>query len=414
MQTDCFPTALAEWPKVPIAELGEINPRYPIDKSQDYPFVEMASVGENFAGILKFDMRRTAGSGLARFKADDTLFAKITPCPENGKVAFVAAVPGPLDTGLGSTEFIVLSPRAVAEPRFLYHLVCSHAVRGRAIARMEGSTGRQRVPDSVFANRLMVPAPPRSEQAAIAQTLDAVDLTIEETRKVVRRAEASQDAALEDAFMNLDAATHRLGEFVAETRYGTSRAANDETRGKPVLRIPNVVEDRLVLDDLAYVDLPAEDIGRLRLRDGDLLLVRTNGNPSYVGRSAVFHAPDDRTWVYASYLIRVRLRRQLLPEFVNAYLGLERGRRELLQRVTTSAGNHNINANSVKLIRIPIPSHADQRKIAETASAFREYRAALRSKEEALRAFKRTLAHDLLTGSIRVGADMYAGPQVAT
>ena len=159
MQTDCFPTASSDWPKVPIAELGEVNLRYPIDKGRDYPFVEMASVGENFAGILKFDLRRPAGSGLARFKTHDTLFAKITPCPENGKVAFVTALPGPLGLGLGSTEFIVLSARPTAEARFLYHLVCSHAVRGRAIARMEGSTGRQRVPGSVFANRLMVPVP---------------------------------------------------------------------------------------------------------------------------------------------------------------------------------------------------------------------------------------------------------------
>ena len=201
---------------------------------------------------------------------------------------------------------------------------------------------------------------------------------------------------------------------MAEMRYGTSRASNDATRGNPVLRIPNVVGDRLVLDDLAYVDLPAQDVERLHLRDGDLLLVRTNGNPSYVGRSVVFRPPDDRTWVYASYLIRVRLRRELLPGFVNAYLGLERGRRELLQRVTTSAGNHNINENSVRVIQIPIPPVADQRRIAEAADAFRQYCAVIRTKEDALRALKRTLAHGLLTGNVRVGAAMHAVPQVPT
>lgn len=84
------------------------------------------------------DTRKMEGSGLSRFKVGDTLFAKITPCPENGKVAFVDSLPAEL--GIGSTEFIVLAPRDDCNPRFLYHLVCSHAVRGRAAARMEGST----------------------------------------------------------------------------------------------------------------------------------------------------------------------------------------------------------------------------------------------------------------------------------
>jgi type I restriction enzyme, S subunit len=128
-----------------VSALADVNPRYPAKKGRKYPFVEMASVGENFAGILKFDLRQLEGSGLSRFKVSDTLFAKITPCPENGKVAFVNTMSAEL--GLGSTEFIVLSPKAETDPLFLFHLACSHAVRGRAAARMEGSTGRQRVPE---------------------------------------------------------------------------------------------------------------------------------------------------------------------------------------------------------------------------------------------------------------------------
>jgi type I restriction enzyme S subunit len=116
MQTDCFPNAIA-WSKAPVSALAEINPRYPLRKDREYPFIEMAAVGENFGGILSLDTRKFEGSGLARFKARDTLFAKITPCPENGKVAFVASLPG--DFGLGSTEFIVLSPKPRCHPRFL-------------------------------------------------------------------------------------------------------------------------------------------------------------------------------------------------------------------------------------------------------------------------------------------------------
>jgi hypothetical protein len=206
----------------------------------------------------------------------------------------------------------LLSPRADTVARFLYHLVCAHDFRGRAAARMEGSTGRQRVPDEVFTKRLLVPLPNRDEQAAIARIVDAVDMALERTRAAVERAREFMRSVLEDAFEKLNAPRRFLRDFTTDVRYGTSKASSERGWGNPVLRIPNVVGDRLELSDLAFVELAAGDVERLRLQDGDLLLVRTNGNPNYVGRSVVFTHPDARLWVYASYLIRVRLKASYL------------------------------------------------------------------------------------------------------
>jgi type I restriction enzyme S subunit len=153
MQNDCFPDAIGDWDKQPVGFLAKVNPRYPVKKGRQLPFVEMAAVDEQFGGIQRIDTRIMEGSGFSRFKVDDTLFAKITPCPENGKIAFVHTLPD--EVGIGSTEFIVLSPKEQCNPRFLYHLVCDYAVRGRATSRMEGSTGRQRVPDDVFEKRAL-------------------------------------------------------------------------------------------------------------------------------------------------------------------------------------------------------------------------------------------------------------------
>ena len=402
MQNDCFPDAIAEWSKGPVAALAVVNPRYAMKKGRQYPFVEMAAVGENFAGILQFATRPLEGSGLSRFKVGDTLFAKITPCPENGKVAFVEGLPAE-GGGLGSTEFIVLSPRPGANPRFLYHLACCHEVRGRAAARMEGSTGRQRVPDEVFIRRLLVPLPDNEEQAAIARVLDAADMALRSTRAAVERARELERSLLEHAFEKLEAPRRPLSDFATDVRYGTSKASSERGWGNPVLRIPNVIGDRLDLFDLAFVELGTGDVERLRLQDGDLLLVRTNGNPNYVGRSVVFALPDTRVWVYASYLIRVRLKKGLLPQYVNVFLGLERGRRELLRRVTTSAGNHNINSNSIRLVQLPVPDDAEsQVRIVALAEACRRHTDALRAKVVAIETLKRSLIHDLLTGRVRV------------
>ena len=245
--------------------------------------------------------------------------------------------------------------------------------------------------------------PPPDEQAAIVRILDAVDTALERTRAAVERARELERSVLEDAFESLGSPRRLLRDFTTDVRYGTSKASSDRGWGTPVLRIPNVIADRLDLSDLASVELSPADIDRLRLQDGDLLLVRTNGNPNYVGRSVVFRPPDARTWVYASYLIRVRLKPGLLPDFVNLYLGLERGRRELLRRVTTSAGNNNINSNSIRLLSLPVPSTEDgQRRIVSLGAACRGHVDALQSKAVALNVLKRSLMHDLLTGRVRV------------
>jgi type I restriction enzyme S subunit len=251
--------------------------------------------------------------------------------------------------------------------------------------------------------RLALPVPPPDEQAAIARILDAVDAALQRTHAAVERARELERSVLEDAFEQLGAPRVQLREFTTDVRYGTSKASSERNRGNPVLRIPNVIGDRLSLGDLAFVELPAPAVERLRLQDGDLLLVRTNGNPHYVGRSVVFQCPDARVWVYASYLIRVRVNGRLLPEFVNVFLGLERGRRELLRRVTTSAGNHNINSNSIRLLQLPVPSTKDQQmRIVELAQALRNRVDALEAKGTALEVLKKSLMHDLLTGRVRV------------
>jgi type I restriction enzyme S subunit len=401
MQNECFPSAIPEWGRHPISSLAEINPPYPVSKAQEVPFVEMASVAEQFGGIQRFDWRRLEGSGLTRFKIGDTLFAKITPCPENGKVAYVRTLPA--EYGIGSTEFIVLSPKEECDPRFLYHLVCHHAVRGRAASRMEVSTGRQRVPDDVFQKRLLVPKPTKDDQTRIASVLDSVEAVIEALTRSIAASQQLAASLVMDAFNRQHAPTQRLREFIADVRYGTSKASNERAWGCPTLRIPNVIGDRLSLTDVTYVDAAQADVERLALVDGDLLLVRTNGNPNYVGRSAVFKVPDERVWIYASYLIRVRLKNGLLPEYLNVFLGTERGRRELLRLVTTSAGNHNINSNSIRLLSLPIPiSKKHQEEIIEIANLARARTATLISKRNALRKLQSALTRDLISGHVAV------------
>lgn len=284
---------------------------------------------------------------------------------------------------------------------FLLHYLQGDATKRHFLRRANGLT-RFGLGSKAVAS-LPIALPPPAEQAAIARILDAMDTALERTGAAVERARELERATLENVFENLQAPNRQLREFTTDVRYGTSRASSERGWGNPVLRIPNVIADRLSLHDLAFVELPPPDVERLRLQDGDLLLVRTNGNPNYVGRSVVFRHPDSRVWVYASYLIRVRLKPGLLADFVNVYLGLERGRRELLRRVTTSAGNHNINSNSIRLLKLPVPEGEDeQAAVVRLAGALRKQVDALQAKSDALETLKKSLRQNLLTGRIRV------------
>ena len=286
--------------------------------------------------------------------------------------------------------------------RFLAWVLHQVNQTGR-IVRLEQQTTQMRNLNFRDYLTMSLPYPPLDEQDSIADILDAVDSSIESAHENVKRAQILEQSVLEQAFSNLVTQTRRLGEFCADVRYGTSKASNDIGLGNAVLRIPNVIRDRLFLDNLAYVDLPLPEVERLRLEDGDLLLVRTNGNPNYVGRSVVFRQPDDQTWLYASYLIRIKMKGALLSDYVNIFLGLERGRRELLRRVTTSAGNHNINSNSIRLIQLPVPvSPEAQEHIVELAKGCRLLVDSLKAKVGALENLKNLLLNSLLTGRTRM------------
>ncbi len=312
---------------------------------------------------------------------------------------------------VNDTDFLFASFLIAAKPKndsgispeFFYRWLSSEQVQAYLSASSEGSTGLSNLSHSFF-EAMAIPYPTTDEQAAIARILDAVDTAIERTRETVERAATLQTSLLADVFQRMEAKSKKLGEFATDVRYGTSQASSERGWGNPVLRIPNVIGNQLKLDDLAYVDLRPIDVDRLLLCDGDLLLVRTNGNPNYVGRSVVFRSPDERAWVYASYLIRVRLNEGLLPDYVNVFLEIECGRRELLRRVTTSAGNHNINSNSIRLLSIPVPNNKeDQEYVIEIAHKCRIHMTALKQKLSALLELKKSLMHDLLTGKVRVG-----------
>jgi len=160
-----FPSELEEsaiglipkgWSSKPLCDAAALNPTRKLAKGTAAPYVEMASLPTTGHRPQRWP-QRAVESG-ARFQNGDTLLARITPCLENGKTGFVDFL-AEGQIGWGSTEYIVIAPHAPFPPEWGYLMARNGDFRNFATRKMQGSTGRQRVPTDALAQyRVAVPS----------------------------------------------------------------------------------------------------------------------------------------------------------------------------------------------------------------------------------------------------------------
>jgi type I restriction enzyme S subunit len=140
---------------IPFSEIIKINPNRSLQKGQTSPYLEMSNMP--IVGHRPLDWNERPYTSGMKFMNGDTLIARITPCLENGKTAYVDFL-NENQVGWGSTEYIVFRPIDSITPEFGYFLARSTLVRDFAIQNMTGTSGRQRTPASCF-NSLLIPKP---------------------------------------------------------------------------------------------------------------------------------------------------------------------------------------------------------------------------------------------------------------
>ena len=163
--TALFPDRISEselglipdgWEILPLPKLIEINPRRSLRKGEVAPYLDMANMPTK-GHVPHAVVDRHFGSGM-RFVNGDTLVARITPCLENGKTAYVDFLQHD-EIGWGSTEYIVMRPMPPLPNEFAYYLARSTRFREFAIQNMTGTSGRQRVPAAAL-SQFLLPVPP--------------------------------------------------------------------------------------------------------------------------------------------------------------------------------------------------------------------------------------------------------------
>ena len=171
-----------------LSDLIDFNPKRPLEKGAITPFIEMADLPEGERDVSGVGNRVFNGGG-SKFKNGDTLFARITPCLENGKTAKVSGLPDNA-IGHGSTEFIVMAAKDPGvDEDFVYYVARHPEFRAYAKGRMEGTSGRQRVSWQAISD-YEIPDFSSLERSGIGSVLSSIDNLISNNRRVNQALEA--------------------------------------------------------------------------------------------------------------------------------------------------------------------------------------------------------------------------------
>jgi type I restriction enzyme S subunit len=208
------------------------------------------------------------------------------------------------------------------------------------------------------------PVPPLNEQrrivAAIEERFSRLDAAAASLTVVERRLDALQRASLA-SISHEEWPVVRLAEVTESQIYGTSQKASDDARGVAVLRMGNIQAGRIDFSNLKYLPPGHPDVEKLALRPGDLLFNRTN-SPELVGKAAVFTGHPEPV-IFASYLIRVRLASDCLPEWAALQVNGPIGRQYIAEVRTQQVGQANVNGTKLSAMPIPLPPLYEQRRI---------------------------------------------------
>lgn len=304
------------------------------------------------------------------------------------------------DGDICSTGFSVLSPKNDTAAEYLYYALLTSKTEQQFRSMMRGANYPAINNDHV--KQTKIPTPPLEEQKKIAAVLSTVQNAIEKSHQLLKSLDKLKHSVLEDCISSLDVEKVNLSDL-AEFKYGTSRKCDEKPIGTPVLRIPNVIGGKIDTDDMKYTNMDDSEIAKFQLKNGDVLIVRTNGQKDYVGRTAVYE-DQFTTCAYASYLIRIRLDTdKVIPNYFQYFSESKLGKSQLSGRAASASdGKYNINQSILSDVKIPLISLDEQES---TVQKIQSVDNLIESKNEELDRLKTlfgNLLDNLMSAEIRV------------
>lgn len=342
------------WKEVKLSDLAEIQSGGTPSRSNsaywngDIPWVKISDIKGKYVTeteefITEEGLMNSSAKVFERGTILFSIFATI------GKVAIldIDATTNQALVGLKINEFV--------DKSFLVYALIELSER---ISNLGKGVAQKNINISILKD-VRIPLPPLTEQKQIAEKLDKlfdqIETIKEASNKIPELLKNFRQQVLTYAvtgkLIESTPEPRMLGELIDKLKYGTSKKADYDIEGFPVLRIPNINNGEIDSSDLKYVPLDDKEYNQLSLQEGDILVIRSNGSLSIVGQCAIVRK-ECENWVYAGYLIRIRCTHELLPEYLNYIFQSYQVRKQIVEKSHSMSGVNNFSADKIKQLEI--------------------------------------------------------------
>lgn len=294
-----------------------------------------------------------------------------------GRAALFSRLPS-FERAVVDSHVTVVRTSAAIEAAYLFGYIQSPFVQHKIEDMQSGSTNQVELNRSEILSTV-VPVAPLAEQRRIVAKVDGLTARTTRAREELDRVptliarykqrllalafSGELTAGWRQEYGGRDPVPASIEDLSESLRYGTAKKSYPEPNGVAVLRIPNVASGRISLEDLKYSDLEPKEFAKLRLNEGDILVVRSNGSVELVGRPALVTG-DAVGLAYAGYLIRIRPRQDVVkPKFLTLMLEAPAIRSIIESGARSTSGVNNVNATELGALTVPLFDIEEQTEI---------------------------------------------------
>lgn len=347
-----------------LTRLGEIVTHIrirtqPLDLPQEDHFVGLEDIAPDGGPIVGSSRVADVKSTVHAFKADDILYGRLRPYLR--KVAVAAF------DGHASGEIVVLRCSKAVLPGYVRMLLLSEGFTAFISARVKGD--RPRTSFEMMAE-FMVSLPSIDVQADLVQREERLSQAVVKVEEAVAQYECSASSLLNTVRTkvvwrrNIESPQVPLSKLVHSIQYGTAQKSTRDADGVPVLRIPNISSiGKVDATDLKYAPLSTLN-EKYQVREGDVLLIRSNGSLSLLGQAASVSS-DYNGYGFAGYLLRLRPRDEVLGAYLLELVRSGPFRKLVESTARSTSGVNNLSASRLGAFSVPFPSKEDQRAVVD-------------------------------------------------
>ena len=390
---------MSDWVTVSLNEIAFINPTEKLAKGTLATKIGMDNL-QPFSKKVSAQIQENYNGGM-KFRNGDTIVARITPCLENGKTAYIDTLKDG-EIGFGSTEYIVLRAKeGLSNSHFLYYFARSDTFRDVAIASMTGSSGRQRVQTEVVVNHTFE-LPTLPEQKAIASVLSSLDDKIDLLHRQNKTLEAMAETLfrqwfIEEAKEDWEEVT--LADVCTRITDGSHSSPASVEEGYPMASVKDMYDwgiNQATCRKISKEDYEALVQADCKALQGDILIAKDG---SYLKH--VFLLEKSLDVVLLSSIAMLRPNGRYNPMLLTLFLKLD-STHELMQNIVTGAVIPRIVLKDFRKFPIQLPPKDLQDKAVKIVKPIFEKCWENNRQIQTLENLRDTLLPKLMSGEVRV------------